>query len=41
MASLTRLRADPATGVPNDMHVEFYSRRADSGMILTESTTIS
>jgi len=36
MASLTRCRCDPKTGVPNDMHVKYYSTRANAGLILTE-----
>lgn len=41
VAALTRCRADPATGAPNDLIVEYYSARADSGLILTECTAIS
>jgi N-ethylmaleimide reductase len=40
MAALTRCRADPKTGVANDMHVEYYSARASSGFILTECSAI-
>lgn len=40
MSSLTRQRADPETKVPNDMHVEYYSKRADAGLIMTECTGI-
>ena len=41
MAALTRCRADAADGVPNDLHVEYYSARADAGLILTECSQIS
>ena len=41
MASLTRCRCDPKTGVPNDMHVKYYSMRANAGLILTECSPIS
>ena len=41
MASLARGRADYTTKAPNDMHVEFYSKRATpGGMIITESAYI-
>lgn len=40
MAALTRIRADPATGVPNDLHKEYYSQRAQAGFILTECTQV-
>lgn len=36
MAALTRTRANPADGVPTDLHVEYYSARASAGFILTE-----
>ena len=36
MAALTRCRAEPKTGIPNDMHVKYYSDRGeDAGFILT------
>jgi len=41
MASLTRNRADPKTGIPNDLHVEYYAQRASAGLILTECSPIS
>jgi N-ethylmaleimide reductase len=42
MASLTRNRADYATSVPNDLHVKYYSERAESaGLIFTECSAIS
>ncbi len=40
MAALTRIRADPVTGVPNDLHKDYYSQRAEAGFILTECTQI-
>eukprot|EP01017_Pseudomicrothorax_dubius_P009099 TRINITY_DN13041_c0_g1_i2.p1 TRINITY_DN13041_c0_g1~~TRINITY_DN13041_c0_g1_i2.p1 ORF type:complete len:368 (-),score=93.93 TRINITY_DN13041_c0_g1_i2:51-1154(-) len=40
MAALTRVRADPTTSVPNDLHVEYYSQRAGSAFILTECSQI-
>ncbi|KAI8896251.1 hypothetical protein BC833DRAFT_598232 [Globomyces pollinis-pini] len=40
MAPLTRFRA--IGGVPNDLHVEYYSQRAtDGGLIITEGTIIA
>jgi N-ethylmaleimide reductase len=41
MAALTRLRADPKTGIPSDLHKEYYSQRAGSaGFNLTECTQV-
>jgi len=41
MASLTRLRCDPNTGVPTDLHVQYYSQRAPgAGLIITESAPV-
>lgn len=41
MAALTRMRADPQNGVPTDLHVKYYSERAeDAGFVLTECTAI-
>ena len=40
MAALTRIRADPATGIPNELHQEYYSQRAQSGFMLTECTHV-
>lgn len=37
MAPMTRSRAD-AQGVPSELAVEYYSSRADAGLILTEGT---
>lgn len=36
MAPLTRTRADPETGIPNDLMKEYYTQRAQFGLILTE-----
>jgi len=41
MASLTRIRCDPKTGVPNDLLVDYYSQRASAGLIMTECSAIS
>jgi N-ethylmaleimide reductase len=42
MAALTRMRADYDTGIPNEMHVKYYSDRAENaGFILTECTAIN
>ena len=42
MAALTRMRADPKTGTPSDLHVKYYSERAVSaGLNFTECTAIS
>lgn len=37
MAPLTRSRAEE-DGVPTDMHVEYYTQRASTGLIITEGT---
>jgi 2,4-dienoyl-CoA reductase-like NADH-dependent reductase (Old Yellow Enzyme family) len=39
MAPLTRGRAD-AGGIPNAMMAEYYSQRADAGLIVTEATAV-
>ena len=42
MAAMTRCRADYKTSVPNDLHVQYYSQRANgAAFILTECTHIS
>ena len=42
MAPMTRCRADPSTGVPNELHVQYYSDRAeDAGMVLTDCSSVS
>jgi len=38
MAPMTRSRADDTTGVPSPMAVDYYSQRADAGLIITEGT---
>ncbi|MGE8639237.1 MAG: alkene reductase [Achromobacter sp.] len=40
MAPLTRQRASEGR-VPSDLMVEYYSQRADAGMILTEATSVT
>lgn len=40
MAPMTRGRAD-RRGIPNAMMAEYYSARADAGLIITEATAIS
>lgn len=41
MAALTRCRADIKTGIPTEMHVQYYSERAkDTAFILTECASI-
>lgn len=41
MAAMTRLRADPKTGVPDDLHVQYYTQRASAGLILSEGAPVS
>ena len=41
MSSISTLKADPSTGIPNDFHVEYYSQRASAGLILSEAAPIS
>jgi N-ethylmaleimide reductase len=42
MAAMTRCRADPKDGVPNDLHVQYYSERAENaGLVLTECSQVS
>lgn len=41
LAALTRTRADPKTGVPSDLMVEYYSSRASAALLLTESAPIA
>jgi N-ethylmaleimide reductase len=40
MAPLTRVRAG-GTHIPNDLMAEYYSQRADAGLILTECTMVA
>jgi len=42
MSPLTRMRADPITGVPNEMHIKYYTERAiDAGFVITECCSVS
>jgi N-ethylmaleimide reductase len=42
MPPMSRLRAQPGTGIPSDLMLEYYSQRAsDNGLILTEATAIA
>jgi N-ethylmaleimide reductase len=42
MPPMSRLRAQPGTGIPSDLMLEYYSQRAsDGGLILTEATAIA
>jgi len=42
MAPLTRCRADYSTGVPNDLHVQYYTERAqDAAFVITECAPVS
>jgi 2,4-dienoyl-CoA reductase-like NADH-dependent reductase (Old Yellow Enzyme family) len=36
MAALTWQQRNPENGIPNDLVLEYYSQRANAGMILTE-----
>ena len=42
MAALTRMRCDPNTSIPNDLHVQYYSERCvGAAFVLTECTAIA
>jgi 2,4-dienoyl-CoA reductase-like NADH-dependent reductase (Old Yellow Enzyme family) len=41
MAPLTRSRAHPDTRAHNELAVEYYSQRADAGLILSEATSVT
>ncbi len=41
MAPLTRSRAVPEGRIPSDLAVEYYTQRADAGMIITEATSVT
>ena len=42
MSPLTRCRADPSTGIPNELHVQDYTERAeDAAFVLTECSSVS
>ena len=40
MAPLTRCRAEPGR-VPGDLIVEYYTQRADAGLIISEATSVT
>ena len=41
MSPLTRSRATPDERIPTPLALEYYTQRADAGMILTEATSVS
>jgi N-ethylmaleimide reductase len=41
MAPMARARADPATGVPGTLLLEYYQQRASAGLIITEAIAVS
>lgn len=41
MAAMTRCRANPNDGIPTDLHAEYYSSRASSAFMFTESVPVS
>lgn len=41
MAPMTRSRADNGGNNPTDLHVEYYTQRADAGLIITEGSQVS
>lgn len=42
MPPLSRLRAQPGSGIPSDLMLDYYNQRAsDGGLILTEATAIA
>lgn len=41
MAAMTRCRAKPEDGIPNQLHVEYYSARASSALMFTECVAVS
>ena len=42
MPPMSRLRAQPGTGIPSDLQLEYYTQRAsDGGLIITEATAIA
>jgi N-ethylmaleimide reductase len=42
MAAMTRCRADPITGLANELHAQYYSQRAEgSAFVLTECSGVS
>jgi N-ethylmaleimide reductase len=42
MPPMSRLRAQPGTGIPSDLQLEYYTQRAsDGGLIITEATAVA
>jgi N-ethylmaleimide reductase len=41
MASMSRLRCDPKTGVPTELLAKYYGQRAGAGLVLTEAASWS
>lgn len=42
MPPMSRLRAQPGTGIPSDLQLEYYTQRASNGgLIITEATAIA
>ncbi len=41
MSPMTRGRADTVTAVPTPMMIDYYARRAEAGLLITEATGIS
>ncbi|MDT8347941.1 MAG: alkene reductase [Flavobacteriaceae bacterium] len=41
MAPMTRSRADNEHQAPTDLHVEYYTQRAESGLIISEGSQVS
>ena len=42
MPPMSRLRAQPGSGIPSDLMLEYYNQRAsDGGLVLTEATAIA
>jgi len=41
MAPMTRNRADNEDNVPTDLHAEYYSQRAEAGLIISEGSHVS
>lgn len=41
LAAMTRVRCDPANGIPNDLLVKYYAQRSGAGLLLTEASSWS
>ena len=41
LSPMTRVRCDPADGVPDDLLVKYYGQRAGAGLLLTEASSWS